>query len=200
VTETSAATAVDHGAEAARLVARIQAGERAAEEAFVKRYSGGLMAILRVRCRDEELCRDVTQDTLRVVLVRIRDKGLDQPAGLIGFLRGTALNLLANEMRRSEHRLTQTASDWLDQALDESSDPYDTVEADDLARAVRGVIAGMKVERDRELLWRHYVLEDSKERLCAEFSLSAEHFDRVLHRARQRLKELLMASKLGEAG
>jgi RNA polymerase sigma factor (sigma-70 family) len=191
VSETSAATAIDQGAEAANLVARIQSGERAAEEAFVKRYNGGLLAILRVRCRDQELCRDVAQDTLRIVLVRIREKGLDQPAGLIGFLRGTALNLLANEMRRSEHRLTQTASDWLDQALDESSDPYDTVEADDLARTVRTLIAGMKVERDRELLWRHYVKEDSKERLCAEFQLSAEHFDRVMHRARQRLKEIL---------
>ena len=197
MTETSPAAAVDHGAEAALLVARIQAGERTAEEAFVKRYTRPLRAILRVRCRDDELCRDVTQDALRVVLVRIREQGLDQPAGLIGFLRGTALNLLANEMRRSEHRLTSTASDWLDQAIDERSDPYDTVESEDMARAVRRVIAGMKVERDRELLWRHYVKDDSKERLCAEFALSAEHFDRVLHRARQRLKELLVAAALG---
>ena len=179
--------------ETERLALAIKQGDRAAESMFVKRFSPGLLTVLRVRCSDEELCRDLTQEALRIVLLRLRGDGLEDPAGLAGFLRGTALNLLANELRRSAHRTTETASDWLDQAVSERAGPYETVEVDDLVRAVRDLISGMKVERDRDLLWRHYVLEDSKERLCAEFALSAEHFDRVLHRARQRLRELMLS-------
>src|SRR5688500_14561014 len=182
----------NQGPEPAELALAIQRGEKGAENAFVKRFSPGLLTVLRVRCSDEELCRDLTQEALRIVLLRLRGDGLEDPAGLAGFLRGTALNLLANELRRSAHRTTETASDWLDQAVSERAGPYETVETDDLVRAVRELISGMKVERDRDLLWRHYVLEDSKERLCAEFTLSAEHFDRVLHRARQRLREVLV--------
>ena len=132
----------------------------------------------------------VAGEALRVVLLRLRAGKLDQPDSLAGFLRGTALNLLANELRRSERRLADASSDWMDQIVGESSDPYDTVESDDLVQNMREVISGMKVERDRELLWRYYVDEDPKDRLCAQYELSPEHFDRVLHRARGRLKEL----------
>ena len=184
----------DNTIEPAELVQRIAAGDRRAENDFCRRFSPGLLTMLRVRCADIELCRDITQDALRVTIERLRGKGLEDPAGLGGFVRGTALNLLANALRKSEHRLTSSASDWLDEVVCESSDPYDTVESDDLVRAVREVMSGMKVARDRELLWRYYVLEDPKPRLCAEYDLSPEHFDRVLHRARGRLKELLAES------
>jgi len=181
------------GQEATRIALGIRAGERAAESALVKRYSGGLYTILRVRCPDEELCRDLVQDGLRIALVRLRERELSEPAAMAGYLRGIVLNLLANAMRRSETRLTETGSDWLDEVACESSDPFDTVESDDLSRAVREVISSMKVERDRDLLWRHYVQDQPKERLCVEYDLSPEHFDRVLHRARARLRELISA-------
>lgn len=147
--------------------------------------------MLRIRCPDQELCRDIVQDTFRVALVRLRERELGEAAALSGFLRGIALNLLANEMRRSETRLTRSDEEWLGQVVDERSDPYDTVADDDLAHAVRQVIAEMKVARDRDLLLRHYVQDEPKERLCVEFDLSPEHFDRVLHRARARLRELI---------
>lgn len=176
-----------HGA---RLAAAIRTGDRRAEDEFVRRYSVGLVTVLRVRSHDPELAKDLAQEALRIVLLRLRAGKLDQPESLAGFLRGTALNLLANELRRSERRLADSSSDWMDQLVGESSDPYDTVESEDLVQTMRQVIGGMKVERDRDLLWRYYVDEDPKEKLCAHFELSPEHFDRVLHRARSRLKEL----------
>ena len=176
-----------HGA---RLAAAIRSGDRRAEDEFVRRYAVGLVTVLRVRSHDPELAKDLAQEALRIVLLRLRAGKLDQPESLAGFLRGTALNLLANELRRSERRLADSGSDWMDQLVGESSDPYDTVESEDLVQTMRRVIGGMKVERDRDLLWRYYVDEDPKEKLCAHFELSPEHFDRVLHRARLRLKEL----------
>jgi RNA polymerase sigma-70 factor, ECF subfamily len=46
------------------------------------------------------------------------------------------------------------------------------------------------VPRDRRLLRGYYVLDQDKEALCQELELSQEHFDRVLHRARARFREL----------
>lgn len=185
---------------AARLAGAIRDGDRRAEDEFVRRYSPGIVTLLRVRSQDPELAKDLAQEALRVVLLRMRAGKLDQPDSLAGFLRGTALNLLANELRRSERRLADASSDWMDQIVGESSDPYDTVESEDLVQNMREVISGMKVERDRELLWRYYVDEDPKDRLCAQYELSPEHFDRVLHRARGRLKELWQSHGRGTPG
>jgi DNA-directed RNA polymerase specialized sigma24 family protein len=184
-------SAADENAQIAIALARaIASGDREAEDRFVRRYTNGLSAVLRVHCQDAELCKDLVQDTLHVALVRLRAGRIAQPEAIAGFLRGIALNLLANELRRGHRRLVDRREDWVDAAVSESSDPYDTVSDDDLVRATREVIAGVRVERDRELLWRYYVDQDAKPVLCARFDLSPEHFDRVLHRARNRLKEL----------
>lgn len=176
--------------DAARLASAIAAGDRKAEDQFVRRYAPGLTAILRVRCGDPELCKDLAQEALQVALLRLRAGKVEQPEALAGFLRGTALNLLANELRRSERRLADASSDWMDELASSSDDPSELAESDDLVRSMREVIGTMKVTRDRELLWRYYVDQAPKEQLCSSLALSTEHFDRVLHRARTRLREL----------
>lgn len=176
--------------DAARLATAIAAGDRRAEDQFVRRYAPGLTALLRIRCSDPELCKDLAQEALQVALLRLRAGKVEQPEALAGFLRGTALNLMANELRRSERRLADASSDWIEELQGEGDDPSRLAEREDLVSNMRDAIAAMKVSRDRELLWRYYVDQATKEQLCASLSLSTEHFDRVLHRARQRLREL----------
>jgi RNA polymerase sigma-70 factor (ECF subfamily) len=53
------------------------------------------------------------------------------------------------------------------------------------------MIREMKVERDRELLRDYFEYDKSKEQICRELELKPEHFDRVLFRARQRLKQII---------
>jgi RNA polymerase sigma factor (sigma-70 family) len=179
--------------EATALATAIAAGDRRAEDRFVRRYAPGLTAILRVRCGDPELCKDLAQEALQVALLRLRAGKVEQPEALAGFLRGTALNLMSNELRRSERRLADASSDWMDEIQGEGFDPSSQAESDDLVRSMREAIGGLKVARDRELLWRYYVDQASKEQLCVALALSTEHFDRVLHRARTRLRELWLA-------
>jgi hypothetical protein len=40
------------------------------------------------------------------------------------------------------------------------------------------------------VLFRFYLAEDKKEQICADLGLSGLHFNRVLHRARERYLEL----------
>lgn len=55
---------------------------------------------------------------------------------------------------------------------------------------IRRVLNGLTTDRDREVLFRFYINEERKEQICADLGLSDLHFNRVLHRARQRYKEL----------
>ncbi|HEY2591447.1 MAG TPA: hypothetical protein VGI35_07635, partial [Steroidobacteraceae bacterium] len=52
----------------------------------------------------------------------------------------------------------------------------------------------MGSERDRGVLVRFYLEEDDKETICRDLQLTPLQFDKVLHRARRRLRTLLEAS------
>ena len=64
---------------------------------------------------------------------------------------------------------------------------------------MRQVLAELGTERDREVLFRFYIAEQSSERICADLQLSAEHLYRVLHRARARYRKLFEQSAGAEA-
>ncbi len=53
-----------------------------------------------------------------------------------------------------------------------------------------------ETDRDRQILYRFYIAEEDKERICADLDLSSLHFNRVLFRARQRFKDLLESSRV----
>jgi RNA polymerase sigma-70 factor (ECF subfamily) len=55
---------------------------------------------------------------------------------------------------------------------------------------VKQVLADLSLERDRQLLYRFYVGEDDKEEICRDLKLTSLQFNRVLHRARERFREL----------
>jgi len=67
------------------------------------------------------------------------------------------------------------------------------------AALVRQVLAELGNERDRQILLRFYLAEEDKERIAGDLALTGLQFNRVLHRARQRYKELL-TERLGRAG
>jgi RNA polymerase sigma-70 factor, ECF subfamily len=52
------------------------------------------------------------------------------------------------------------------------------------------VINELPSDRDRQILFRFYIAEEEKERICADLCLTGLHFNRVLFRARARYREL----------
>jgi RNA polymerase sigma-70 factor (ECF subfamily) len=172
------------------LVRRIASGDAAAEGELVARYSRGLLFLLRRLA--PELAEDLHQETFRIVLERLRRRELDDPAGLAGFLRGIARNLVIAERRKSARRRTEADDEELAQAVSPAPGQLSAVLLDEEAETVRQLIRELPTERDRELLLRFYVTEEDKESLCADLGLDSLHFNRVLFRARQRFKELLL--------
>lgn len=181
----------DEAGIATGLVRRIAAGDAAAEEALVQRYSRGLRYLLQRLGASPELADDLHQETFRIVLERLRQKGLDEPAGLAGFLRGTARNLVLAERRKTARRRTDTDFEKLEQTVHPARGQLSSVLLDEEAAIVQRLIGELPTDRDRQLLLRFYVAEEEKESICADLGLDSLHFNRVLFRARQRFKDLL---------
>jgi RNA polymerase sigma-70 factor (ECF subfamily) len=177
---------------AADLVRRIAASDSAAEAALVQRYSRGLLYLLRRLGASPELADDLHQETFRIVLERLRRRPLDEPAGLAGFIHGTARNLVIAERRKTARRRTDADPEGLERAVLPSPGQLSTVLQDEEAAIVRRLIEELPGSRDRQLLLRFYVAEEEKEVICSDLGLDSLHFNRVLFRARQRFKELLV--------
>jgi RNA polymerase sigma-70 factor (ECF subfamily) len=172
------------------LVRRIGAGDALAESELVARYSRGIHFLLVRLGAPPELAEDFHQETFRIVLERLRRRGLADPAGLAPFLRGTARNLMLAERRKTAQRRTEADSEGLERAAHPAPGQLSAVLLDEEAAIVRRLIGELPTDRDRQLLLRFYVAEEEKAKICADLSLDSLHFNRVLFRARQRFKEL----------
>ena len=61
---------------------------------------------------------------------------------------------------------------------------------------MRALLNELGQPRDREILQRFYVQEEDKERICNDLHLDGAHFNRVLFRARERFRELVMRHEM----
>jgi RNA polymerase sigma-70 factor (ECF subfamily) len=190
-----AARTPDEGEVASEIVRRIAAGDARAETALVERYSRGLHTLLRHMGARPEQVDDLHQETFRVVLERLRRRPLEDPAGLAGFLRGTARNLLVAERRKSARRRPPSDDEELGRAMHPAPSQLSATLLDEEAETVRRLIRELPTDRDRQLLLRYYVGDEDREVLCADLGLDRVHFNRVLFRARQRFKETLVRNQ-----
>lgn len=180
---------------ATMLVERIGNGDGAAEQALVERYSRPLLFMLRRRCGDPELANDLHQDVFRIVIERLRDRGIREPARLAGFIQSTGRNLLIGVIRRRQRRQTYADTDSVNLAADEAQTAqYEQADADETGQHVRLLLDELNSDRDRAILTRFYLLQEDKRSICDGLDLSDLHFNRVLYRAKKRFRELLEAS------
>ncbi len=169
------------------LVRRIRSGDRQAEEELVGRYSLGLEVMLAHLTGNSSLADDIHQETFALVLTKLRGGELRQPEALPGFVRSIARNLFIAD-RRKEARYGSLDSEP-DRPSVEASQLRQLL-AEEEAKRVRQLLGELRVRRDREILMRYYLTGDSKDRICRELEVDPGLFNRVLYRARQRLREL----------
>jgi RNA polymerase sigma-70 factor (ECF subfamily) len=65
---------------------------------------------------------------------------------------------------------------------------------------VRRLLGELRSVRDREVLWRFHLAEESRETICRDLGLTASQLNVVLFRARQRFKKLVEEAGLGPGG
>jgi RNA polymerase sigma-70 factor (ECF subfamily) len=174
----------------AGLVARIRDGDRGAEEELIARYSRGVALILRRSASVAVVVEDLYQEVFLRAVEKIRGGEVRDPERLSGFICGLARNLAIDYFRR---RTSQAESlvDGHDIAVpDQSPSPLAQVLQIEDARRIRQVLGELPSERDRQVLHRFYIGEEDKDQICMDLKLTSLQFNRVLHRARERFREL----------
>lgn len=178
----------------AQLATAISRGDKRAEAALYERYYRQTLFVLERKTGDPELARDLCQEAFCITIERLRSQPLTDPDKLSAFLHSTALNLYIGELRKADRRKTFNDQALLDLVIDSTQNQYRALLRERSGEAVRRLIEAMDNSRDRALLYQYYIEEKDKTQICAELGLSHRHFDKVLFRAKQRFKELLMHS------
>ncbi|HEV7508355.1 MAG TPA: sigma-70 family RNA polymerase sigma factor [Thermoanaerobaculia bacterium] len=159
---------------------------------MVEIYGRGVAILLDRHTNGRPEAEDLFQDTFRLVLEKLRRGELREPAKLPGFLAQIARSLAIEHYRKATRRKTEADSEAVDLAVAPIASPLSGLLESENAALVRRVIRELGNERDREILLRFYIAEEERDRIAADYGLTSLQFNRVLHRARQRYKELFL--------
>jgi RNA polymerase sigma-70 factor, ECF subfamily len=173
----------------AELVQRIQRGDPEAEAEFVRRYRRGVMVIVAKAGRGRVPVEDLCQDVLVTAIEKVRARAVRDPERLSGFVAGLARMVVMDYVRKVQSRGAIEAR-MPPAPIGHAPAAVNELLQQEQAAMVRAVLGELESDRDREILFRFYLAEDDKERICRDLGLTAVHFNRVLFRARERFREL----------
>ena len=140
---------------------------------------------------DQGLLQDLVQETLLVVIQRLRGAGIDDPQKLAAFAAQTARNLAIASLRKAERQKTDVDSEATERNPDPSCGVEARAEDVEAAMAVRALLRELPQSRDRLMLKRFYLDDHDKELICQDMQLSEAAFNQALSRARKRFRQIL---------
>lgn len=182
-----------------QLVARIQNGDPSAMEELYAVFGKGIRYFLLRNLGVDEL-DDRIHDCFVIVTQAIQKGELRDPARLMGYVRTVVKRQIAATIDAAvtKRRTQVDYEDTLFHMSDWKDDPERSLLVRQRADIARRVMNGVS-RRDREILHRFYVQEQSQEQICQEMSLTYNQFRLLKSRAKARFGELgkRMASGIG---
>ena len=178
----------------AELARQIAAGNQNAEVVLVRRYGPPLKALLRSLTGNPALADDIHQDTVIIVINRLRDGSLREPAKLPAFINNTAKYLHLGVIKKEDRRKTDANDELLARIADCAGGPLDNISQYELRQAVRTLLEEMPMTpRYREVLHRFYIAEEDGNTICAKMNIKRKNFNNLISKARIRFRELVKA-------
>lgn len=171
------------------LVERIRCGQTDGMEELYALFSRGIRYYLCRQLGPQEL-DDKVHDTFLVVVQAIQRGELREPQRLMGFVRTIVRRQVAAHIDRVVQRRREQAD--LDPNL-RLADPRGNPEESAIFRQRKNIIhqvLGELNERDREVLTRFYLKEQSQEQICEEMDLTETQFRLLKSRAKARFGDL----------
>lgn len=159
--------------------------------ALIEKEYAGLRLLITKRAGDPQVAADLLNEALCTTWAKWQAGQIERPEMIAGYVFQVAMNLLRNHRRAMGTRPEKRASSDEVARLPAVGEPRDEVIESQIAARVKALIRGLGSERDRAALVRFYLDEEDKQTICAELQLSPLQFDKVLHRARRRLRQLL---------
>ena len=178
----------------ANLVNKIQIGDEKAEAEFVEACSNHLLLLLRNCTKNPDIASDCCQKTLLITLKKIRAGDIRKPQSILAFLRRTASNVVITH-QRTENRYKNLGGSVCRLTGQVENPATKELDLEVVKCALTKLLSQLTVPRDREILQRFYLNEESKSSICWDFGIKPEHFDRVLYRAKQRVRLVLENQK-----
>ncbi|MFL6550207.1 MAG: RNA polymerase sigma factor [Povalibacter sp.] len=160
-------------------------------ERLIAHQYGGLRRLVTQRTGDPDVASDVLQDAIATAWEHFLSGRVSRPEQIVGYVFQVAMNQLRNRRRKFAERADRRADgDALD--LLPALEPPASIElGTNIVKQVRDLIAELPTERDRQIVKRFYLDEEDKDVICNELGLTALHFDKVIFRARQRMRDKL---------
>src|SRR5882724_1672644 len=167
--------------------------------ALIEQNYVGLRLLVARRCRDPQVAADLLNDAVCTTWAKWQAGKIERPEQIAGYVLQVTMNLLRNHRRAIAERPEKRADAAKLQDLPSEGEPGDETIEREIAVQVKNVIRGMSSQRDRAILVRFYLDEEDKETICRDLGLSPLQFDKILHRARGRLRKLLESGGLGRS-
>ncbi|HRJ21228.1 MAG TPA: sigma-70 family RNA polymerase sigma factor [Bryobacteraceae bacterium] len=172
----------------ASVVARIREGDSAGVEELYGYFAQGVRLLLFRQLGPEHL-DDRVHDVFLVVLEAIRDGSLREPERLLGFIR----TVVRRHTVSAIHHVVDARRDALEldvqwNVADHADDPEESVIQAERVELIQRTLAEM-TPRDREILTRFYLHEESAEQICEQMGLNETQFRLLKSRAKARFGE-----------
>jgi RNA polymerase sigma-70 factor (ECF subfamily) len=173
-----------------RLVEAIAKRSSLQDQLYV-RYRRPLLQVFLHRRIDRDAAEDLLQRTFLQAIRKIRTEGLEDPGNLGGYLYRTACKLAIAYWRGELSRKHDSDQELLANLQDETLSLEERLDHEQLAKCVRDLMGTLSMERDREVLERFYLREESRSSIRESLQLTDMQFNQVLWRARQRFGDIL---------
>ncbi|HEV8042211.1 MAG TPA: sigma-70 family RNA polymerase sigma factor [Bryobacteraceae bacterium] len=181
--------AVSHQVNWQDLVERIHKGDESGMEELYRLFGRGIRYYLCRQLGHQEL-DDKVHDTFVIVVQAIRRGELREPDRLMGFVRTVVRRQVAAYIDEAVHsRRDELNLDLGVRIADRRSDPEQTAAFRQKVEFMLEVLRSLS-ERDREILTRFYLDEQSQETICGEMDLSETQFRLLKSRAKARFGEV----------
>jgi RNA polymerase sigma-70 factor (ECF subfamily) len=171
------------------LVERIRLEKTDRMEELYQLFSRGIRFYLCRQLGPQEL-DDKVHDTFVVVVQAIRRGELREPERLMGFVRTIVRRQVAAHIDKVVHnRREQAEFDSTVRVPDPRGNPEEAAIFRQRIGLIRKVLGELS-ERDREILTRFYIDEQSQDQICSEMGLTETQFRLLKSRAKARFGEL----------
>lgn len=151
----------------------------------------GLRSQLKRRLRNEAVVDDMLNSASVVAIDHYRAGRLSDPTRIGGYVYRVAMNLYRNYVRELDNRTDLRAGEGDMQEIPCEQSAQDECLGGRFSQQILEIIEELPTPRDRAIIVRFYLQEESKESICKSLGISPSHFDRVAFRTRQRLRVLL---------
>lgn len=171
------------------LVQSIQRGESDGMEELYRVFSRGVRFYLCRQLGPQDL-DDKVHDTFLIVVQAIRKGELREPERLMGFVRTVVRRQVAAQIDRTvQSRREQVEMENTVTVSDHRQTPEEAAIIKQHEQVAETVLRGIS-GRDREILTRFYLKEQTQQEICEEMKLSETQFRLLKSRAKARFGEL----------